>query len=76
MENTENTGSQPIFDLANFTRADIEQFAKGAQPGTDSHWVMRLFGDSVEGIQIETFRTEAAGLLLAVDRELARIGRK
>lgn len=54
--------------VAQLTRADLEYAAKGA--GQD--WPAKLFGQSDSG-EILTFRSEIAGFLLAVDREVAEL---
>lgn len=54
--------------VAQLTRGDLEYAAKGA--GQD--WPAKLFGQSDSG-EILTFRSEIAGFLLAVDREVAEL---
>lgn len=53
--------------VAQLTRSDLEYAAKG-----EGEWVAKLFGQSDSG-EILTFKSEIAGLLLAVDRELAEL---
>ena len=54
------------------SRADLEFAAQGAQAGQDITWDSKLFGDS-RSDEILTFKTEVAGFLIAVDRQLARV---
>lgn len=59
--------------IATLPREAVEGFASCAAPGTDASFRMKVFGDTTEGVEIEMFCTEAAGLLLAVDRTVAAI---
>jgi hypothetical protein len=61
--------------IAVLSRADLEAVAQGARAGVDGTWAAKVFGDSQEGVDILTFKTEIAGLLIAVDREMAKLGR-
>ena len=61
--------------IATFSRAELDMAGLGAQPGTDTVWDAKLFGDSVEGVVFSTFKTEIAGFLLAVDSQLAKMGK-
>lgn len=61
--------------VANISRSDLEHAAQGAQAGQDNNWPAKLFGESQGGADILTFKTEIAGLLLAVDSQLAALGK-
>lgn len=59
--------------LVTLPREAVEEFASCAAPGQDASFRLRIFGDAVEGVDVEMFCTEAAGFLLATDRVLARM---
>lgn len=59
--------------VAVLPRADLEYAAQGAVAGQDITWAAKLFGDSQEGVQIDTLKTEIAGFLLAVDSQIERL---
>lgn len=59
--------------VATLTRADLDHAAQGASPGQDVSWPAKLFGQYEAGIEFGTFKTEIAGFLLAVDREILRL---
>ena len=47
--------------------------ASQAQPGVDQSWQVRVFAQSGEAINTGILRTEVAGILLAVERQLASL---
>jgi len=59
--------------IASLPPEAMAEFASCSRPGEDSTFRMKVFGDTVEGDSIEMFCTEAAGLMVAADRELAKL---
>lgn len=59
--------------VSTFRREDLEHAAKGATPGQDVTWPVKLFGQYQDGVEILTFKTEISGFLLAVDNPLSRL---
>lgn len=57
--------------IADLPRADLEALANN---GANDFWQMRLFGETVTGVDTAMLRNETAGLLIAVDRERKRLG--
>jgi hypothetical protein len=59
--------------LIELTRANMDEFASCASPGEDASFRVRVFGATTEGQDVSMFCTEAAGLLLAVERLADRL---
>lgn len=59
--------------IATFTRAQFDAVAAAAVDGDPKVWKMKVFGDSMTGQETNLLASEIAGLLVAVERELARL---
>lgn len=56
--------------VVDLSREDLQALAA---EGGGPYWRARLFGQSVEGADVDVLRNETSGLLLAVDQQLARL---
>ena len=59
---------------ADIPESVLRDVAKDAKAGVDASWLVKVFGKSTEGSTTGVLKTEIAGILLAVDRERAKLG--